>query len=97
MEEVVVSMSQAGSIRKESALAIHLTEMSTLTDQLPSWARFFYKVAGQTGRYRSVNSPKDQPEAVPILIPIGALGDQYEEAIKLMQQYSGIKLKQATE
>jgi hypothetical protein len=29
--------------------------------------------------------------------PIGALGDQYEEAIKLMQQYSGIKLKQATE
>lgn len=36
-------------------------------------------------------------QAVPILIPIGALGDQYEEAIKLIQQYSGIKLKQATE
>jgi hypothetical protein len=97
MEEVLVSMSQAGSIRKESALAIHLTEMSILTDQLPRWARFFYKLAGQTGRFRTVNSPKNQPEAVPILIPINALGDQYEEAVKLMQQYSGIKLKHFTE
>jgi hypothetical protein len=97
MEEVLVSMGEAGSTRKESALAIHLTEMSILTDQLPRWVRFFYKVAGQTGRYRSTNSPKDQPEAVPILIPIGALGNQYEEAIKLIQQYSGIKLKHSTE
>jgi hypothetical protein len=93
MEETVVTSSGGDGARRERVLAIHLNDMSVMTDQLPGCFRFAYRLAGSTGRYRTANTPKNQPKAVPIMLSIGMFGRRYEEVLALMQQLSGVNVQ----
>ncbi len=93
LEELVVRSNSGSGTRKEAALAIHLHDMRLFTQNQPALVRFFYSLAGKTGRYRSPGAPGHNPEAVPLLIPITALGSQYMQARELLQQLSGLKIR----
>lgn len=93
LEEVIIVSNSGSGTRREAALAIHLSNMEDLTKQLPGWARFFYSLAGRSGRFRFPAAPGHNPDAVPIMIAVGALGRQYPEVIALMQQLSGLQLQ----
>ncbi|HMO32741.1 MAG TPA: hypothetical protein PKE63_00685 [Lacibacter sp.] len=86
LEEVVVRSNSGSGTREEAALAIHLNDPRLFTQNQPALVRFFYQLAGASGRYRT---PGQNPEAVPILLPITALGAHYLQARELMEQLSG--------
>ena len=93
LEELVVRSNSGSGTREEATLAIHLHDMHQFTQNQPALVRFFYSLAGKTGRYRSPGAPGHNPEAVPLLIPITALGSQYMQARELLQQLSGLKIR----